>query len=150
MRIIDALLGEHGVFYAQFDHIEAALAAGAPPEAVREMAAVLAAGLAPHAHIEDELLFGPAIEAGAPEAPLLVMHQDHEGIEQALEEAQSTSDPGHARSQLLAAVRAARDHFVKEERIAFMLAERALGEERLRALGDRWAAARGVALEPAF
>lgn len=149
MKITDALLGEHGAFYAQFEHIERALANGASLESIRGLAAMLAAALAPHAHMEDQLLFGPAVAAGAPAEPMAVMHQDHEGIEGALEETQDAPDAASARALLLGAIREAREHFAKEERIAFGLAAHALGDERLRELGSRWALARGVILEAA-
>ncbi len=146
MKIIDALLGEHGVFYAQFDHIEAMLARESSRDAIRGLAALLNAMLAPHAHMEDELLFGPAMEAGAPRTPLFVMHEDHEVIERALEEAASAADPVTARERLLDAIRAARDHFAREEHVAFDLAARALGEERLSVAAEEWADRRNVFL----
>lgn len=53
MRITDAFLGEHGVFYAQFDHLESLLTTGPSAECVREQAGLLASALAPHAQLEN-------------------------------------------------------------------------------------------------
>ncbi len=43
MRIIDALLGEHAVFYAQFDHLEKSIPVAESSAQVRAQAAMLAA-----------------------------------------------------------------------------------------------------------
>lgn len=149
MRIVDAFLGEHGVLYAQFDHIEQELSAETPPDVIHAIAAILMAALLSHARMEDELLFGPAMEETPWQGPLAAMLEDHEMIEHTLEVAQRTADPVRARTLLLEGVRAAREHFEREERVAFQLAETALGEDRLTELGELWAAVRGVALEPA-
>jgi hypothetical protein len=147
MNIIDALLGEHGVFYAQFDYIEREVSDDTPVEEIRAIATLLAAALGPHAQMEDDLLFRPALEAGAAGGPMGVMMRDHEDIEASLEDARRAGDAHDAWSFLLDAVHAAREHFGREEQIAFLLAEQALGEARLRELGARWADSRGVALE---
>src|SRR5574341_1358167 len=55
MKITDALKGEHGVFYAQFRFIEESLD-GENLATLKALGAMLAAALAPHAHIEDESL----------------------------------------------------------------------------------------------
>ena len=52
MKITDALLGEHAVIYPGLDRI--AEASFATAEEMRAAAAILAAGLASHARIEDE------------------------------------------------------------------------------------------------
>jgi len=55
MDIVDALLGEHGALYVQFDHVEEAI-----PQlslcALRAQTDVLAAALQSHSSLEDELL----------------------------------------------------------------------------------------------
>jgi len=145
MRITDALLGEHGVLHAQLDHLEASLVHEERIEGVRRLAALLAAGLVPHARIENELLFEPLAEAAGP-GPVLVMIDEHGRIEAALEEVEAIADPDRAKARVLEAIALARDHFRKEERIAFPLAETTFGAARIEALGQRWAGERGVEL----
>lgn len=145
MRITDALLGEHGVLHAQLDHLEASLADEDRIEGVRRLAALLAAGLVPHAQIENEFLFEPLAEATGP-GPALVMIDEHGRIEAALEEVEAITDPDRARARVLEAIALARDHFRKEEEIAFPLAEATFGTERLIELGRRWAEERHVEL----
>jgi len=144
MKVTDALLGEHGVFYAQFDHIETTLWKESRPEVVRALAAMLAAALAPHARIEDELLFDPvSAEIGGATGPMAVMRLEHDAIEGLLDSV-AGAEGERGRDLLLEAIRLARAHFEKEERIAFPLVERVLGEEMLRALSAEWASGRNV------
>lgn len=145
MKVTDAFLGEHGAFYAQFDWLETALALDPPAGCVPRLAAMLAAALGPHARLENELLFGP-LEAAMGGGPPAVMRMEHERIEGLLAEAAGSGDDAAARGALLEAIRLAREHFLKEERIAFPLAESMFGEGRLRELAARWAEARRVAL----
>lgn len=145
MKVTDAFLGEHGVFYAQFDWIEDSLAGDLDVAAIRRMAGLLGAALEPHAALENELLFDPLLaDLGPAAGPASVMRAEHDAIDRGLGEARTADDAERARDLLLDAIQQARDHFLKEERVAFPLAERALGEERLRALGREWAMARGV------
>ena len=149
MRITDALLGEHAVFYAQLDHLEGELADDVPLEAVRRHAGMLAAALEGHARLEDELLLDAASEeaGGREEGPLAVMRREHREIEELLDDARSVPDAARARDLLLEAVHTARDHFLKEEHAAFPRAVSLLGSEALERLGARWAEERGVHLE---
>ncbi len=64
MKITDALLGEHGAFYAQFDRLEETLPHTTLAGEVREQAALLAAALVSHAQLEDTLLFERMRAAG--------------------------------------------------------------------------------------
>lgn len=145
MRIVDALLGEHGVFYAWFDALEGAATTGAGDP--RDQAATLSAALEPHARLENELLFDPALATAAGKGgPLAVVREEHDAIEDLLRAARREDEPVRARALLLDAIARARDHFEREERVAFDLATEALGEERMSALGARWAERRGVRL----
>jgi hypothetical protein len=144
MRIIDVLLGEHGVFYAEFDRLEMVLPAIATVREIRELAALLAAGLVGHARAEDELLFAAAAEHGF--APDLVaqMADEHREIEALLERAERaiTADP--ARDALLEAIGLARAHFRREEQLVFPSIQELLAITVLRGLADQWAERRGV------
>lgn len=143
MKITDAFLGEHGVFYAQFDHLEQVLAVPMELERVRGLARMLASALAPHAHMEDELLFdslGDEHRGGA----IAAMYEEHERIEGMIHQAIEGTDAAEATELLREAIRMAREHFMKEEQIAFPMAEELLGETTLRELGARWAERRTV------
>ncbi len=162
MKITDALKGEHGVFYAQFQYIEDSLAT-AKLAAIQSLGAMLAAALVPHALMENDVLF-PQIEARIGEGgPTTVMRMEHEQIEGMLRElaelkgthgevegalaglpdAQSADD---ARRIVKDAVLTARAHFAKEENILFPMTEQLLDAHTLELLGMEWASRRGVAL----
>lgn len=151
MRITHALLGEHGVFYAQFDHLEEILPAESRLECVRHHAALLAAALVSHAEMENDLLFGPLEAAlGGGGGPPAAMREEHEEIESRLDEVGEEADLDQARNGLLEAIRLARSHFEKEERIAFPLAESVLGDRALQERGSEWADRRNVRIAEAL
>lgn len=149
MRIIDALLGEHGAFYAQFDRLEEVLPHATSTGEVREQAALLAAALISHAKLEDEVLFRRMAQAGGDPGLLMTMEDEHVEIAALLARAQVTSSLEGARSALLEAVALARNHFAKEERVAFPMADSLLDADVLMALGSAWADRRVVFLNPA-
>ena len=144
MKITDALLAEHAVFYAQFEECERSIANDDLTNLQRR-AAMIACGLAPHAQLEDELLFR-TLEAnnGVQSAILLVMRDEHDVIESGLIAIQNTRDLAHARSLLQDVIFNARSHFAKEERILFPLAESVLSSVEQNRLADAWANSRGV------
>jgi hypothetical protein len=146
MRFIDALLGEHAVFYAQFDRLEAELPHTHSATEIREQAGLLASALVTHAKLEDELLFVPMAKAGGDAGLLQVMEEEHEQIALGLDRAQGTNDVERARTELLAAVSLAREHFAREERLTFPLAASLLGVDALRESGGAWAERRRVHL----
>ncbi|HMU60957.1 MAG TPA: hemerythrin domain-containing protein [Gemmatimonadales bacterium] len=144
MKITDALLGEHGAFYAQFDRLEETLPHTTSVGEVREQAALLAAALISHAQLEDTLLFERMRSAGGDEGLLSTMEAEHTEIAGLLTRAQGSQDVSAARDDLLEAVTLARDHFAKEEQVAFPMAESIIGAAGLTALGARWSARREV------
>ena len=144
MKLTDALLGEHGVFCAQFDRLDEELPHTVTVGEVREQAGLLAAGLVSHAKIEDELLFERMGRAGGDPGLLAALADEHGQIADRLARAQGTHDLELARSEVLEAVALARDHFAKEERLAFPMAEAVLGGPALEALGAEWAGRRDV------
>ena len=148
MKITDALLGEHGVFYAQFDRLEAELPHATNASEVREQAALLAAALVSHARMEDEVLFPPMAKAGGDAGLLAAMEEEHTRIAGLLSSAQGTRDLESARADLLEAVALAREHFSREERFAFPLAESLLDAAAQRELGAAWAHRRTVFVTP--
>jgi hemerythrin-like domain-containing protein len=149
MKITDAFLGEHGVFYAEFDHIMEMLAGEPTLRSVQEAAALLASALKPHADMEDELLFEPALaRLTRPHEALELMHDEHEEVERHLVAVRNATRAEKASEMLERAVELARVHFQKEERVTFPLAEMLLGEEELLRRGAEWASRRTVYLEP--
>lgn len=146
MKLTDALLGEHGVIKALFDHIEQELPGLETLDSVQRMTRALAAALASHARIEDELLF-PALEAHlGPAGPLAVMRHEHEEIEAAIEDVASAQTQEAAAARLRYGLQVAQDHFSKEEQILFQMARQSISEQELEQLGIRWADARRVAI----
>lgn len=165
MKITDALLGEHGVFYAQFDLLQRT-AETANLEKMQAQGALLAAGLAPHAQIENEILF-PALEKVLGEhGPTQVFRQEHAQIEgwlaqlqevrallQAHDEIESAlarlaqlDDVAQAQRLVLDTLYLAREHFAKEETMLFPMAEGMLEPRVLEDLGAQWARWRSVVL----
>ncbi len=166
MKITDALKGEHGVFYAQFDLLEKT-SATTDLAKIQAQGAMLAAGLVPHAQIENEILF-PAMERIlGEEGPTQVFRMEHEQIEgwlaqlqevramlQAHDEIEAafaklpqTQDVAQAQRLAEDAIHLAREHFGKEEVMLFPMAESMLEERALENLGAEWAQRRGVVLQ---
>lgn len=146
MKIIEALLGEHGVFYAQFDHLEQTVPAAPTLELVQSQAALLTAALATHAGLENELLFSALDPHLGQMGPLAVMRMEHDEIENTLDHVQAAQDLARAQRLALHAVRVARDHFAKEEQVLFPMAHQVLDESTLTQLGDQWAERRHVTI----
>ncbi|GIX49387.1 MAG: hypothetical protein KatS3mg131_3598 [Candidatus Tectimicrobiota bacterium] len=143
MKLTDALRGEHGVFYAQFAHLQEQAAA---PAQVREQVALLAAALQTHARLEEELLFAALEPHLGPMGPLAVMRMEHDEIDTGLAALQQVEEAKAARQQLERLLQLAREHFTKEEHVLFALAEQYLDGKALTRLGEQWAARRGVHL----
>ncbi|MCE7937282.1 hypothetical protein DCC79_01390 [bacterium] len=144
MLVTAALLGEHGALYAQFDHLER-LAAEATIDDIRAYAGVLAAAVATHARLEDDLLFAALEPELGPAGPLLQMRREHDEIEAGLECLVHTADPA-AGNALRDVIRLARAHFAKEEGVLFPMAAGLLAHTTLERLGAEWAVRRGVLL----
>ena len=143
MKVTDAFLGEHAVFYAQFLACEASLRTD-DIAALQQNAALIASALVPHAHLENDLLFDLLDERGVPPDMVAVMRQEHQEIDGGLTEIQTTRDTECARALLTEVIAAARAHFEKEERMLFPLAEQTLSSADQLRLGAAWAAARRV------
>lgn len=144
MLITDALLGEHAIFYLLFEDIEQALPAIDSLAALQHRVAPLAYALEAHAALEDELLF-VSLEPylGVQGGPLAVMRMEHDQIVALFGRIQAATELARGRIFAGQVTDAARMHFHKEEQILFRMAQQALSEEMLRALGAAWAARRG-------
>jgi len=146
MKITDALLGEHAIFYALFDQLEQTLSGAAPQASLQALAPILARTLVSHARLEDDQLFSSLDQHLPPDGPLAVMRAEHEEIEGNLQGLEQVQDPEELGRRISRLVVVARAHFKKEEQILFPLAEQCLGDTVLRDLGGKWASARGVTL----
>jgi hemerythrin-like domain-containing protein len=144
MDIVETLLGEHGVLYAQLDHLEEAI----PQLSVNALKAeieVFAVALQSHSALEDELLFialEPILGVGSPE--LLGMRMMHEDIDRQIEACRAATEVTQAQGQLLGVVELARQHFMGEEQTLFATAKKMIPQETRDALGATWASRRGV------
>ena len=74
-------------------------------------------------------------------------HEEHRKIEAALAGALQAKTVKDAKRILLGAIAASRDHFDKEERIVFPLAERVLKAKTLSELGQAWLRRREMAAD---
>lgn len=139
--ITDALLGEHGVIYRLLGHLTSRPFESA--DEARAKAAELAAGLASHAQLEDDLLFVPLEGPLGPNGgPLAVMRMEHKEVEGTLERLAHVEDIEEAEALAAHLVAIAHEHFEKEEQVLFPMAEELLGEDELRSLGEQWLALR--------
>jgi iron-sulfur cluster repair protein YtfE (RIC family) len=147
MKVTDAFLGEHAVFYAQFDLLESTVPTCGSAGQIRDHAALVAAALASHARLENDLLF-VSLEPhlGTQGGPLAVMRAEHDEIEDGLTRIQAMDDLAGVQRLMLDILRTARAHFAKEEQILFPTAEQALDEKTLTRLGAEWAVKRTVFL----
>jgi hemerythrin-like domain-containing protein len=145
MKITDALLGEHAVFYAQFDYMEKSVPRAESAALVKSLGAMLSAALASHAHLENDLLFR-ALEAHLPTegGPLAVMRMEHDEIEGSLMRLPDIQDLAEAKNMLLHALQTARGHFAKEEQILYPMAKQMLDARTLEQLSAKWAEQRKV------
>ena len=144
MIITRFLVGEHGVFYVQFNHLEKTIPIASALELVRSQVALLREALSTHATLEDELLFSALDPHLSQKGPLSVMRMEHDEIENTLAQVQQSPNLAKAQKLALHALQVAREHFAKEERVLFPLAHQTLDEKTLAQLGVQWAQRRGV------
>lgn len=144
MKLTDALLGEHGVFYAMFDSLEQAAAVARTPKEISAATEVVGVALLSHSAIEDELLF-PALERVAGKLPPVeVMRHQHQEIERLAVAIGTAPDVEAARRAVRALLDVTREHFMKEEAVLFPMAAQAIDDATFEQLGVRWASMRSV------
>jgi len=148
ITITAALLGEHGVFYALFNHLESSLEDAHCAGQVKARASTLAAALTSHARMEEQVLFRKLEAFPALQGPLTVMRMEHSQIEQALEHIQTVDDLPAAQQAARRIARLACQHFLKEEQVVFPFADQVLDRAAADSMGEQWAEQRGVNLGP--
>ena len=144
MKVTDAFLGEHAVFYAQFNYMEEMIPVATSVLEVKTQGAMLKSALAGHAQLEEELLFKNLELHIGPQGPLAVMRAEHDEIERSLESLSGTQELAQAQVLLLKVIEVARNHFAKEEQILYPIAHQTLSSEILSDLGSQWAVQRSI------
>jgi len=145
MKITDVLRAEHAVFHNLFDHIEATVPRLKTLAEVKALAAVVDKVHAPHAKTEDDLFMEPLEHCFDQIGQQETFHDEHEMIDAELAKVHKAREVKAAKKILLGAVARSREHFDKEERIVFPMAEHILKAKTLSELGQAWLRRREVA-----
>lgn len=138
IKITEALLAEHVVFHNLFDTLEQALPTLKTLREVHALGSVLEAMLKAHSKVEDELIIEPLDHCFEQIGQHDTFHQEHDEIDNALSQCLKSTNVRKARELLRQAVVGSRQHFDKEERLIFPMAEKHLKSKTLAALGERW------------
>jgi iron-sulfur cluster repair protein YtfE (RIC family) len=138
MKITEALLAEHLVFHNLFDHVERTAPKLRTLAELKSVAALLEAVLRAHSRTEDDLFIGPLEHCFEQIGQRETFHQEHEQIDEMLAQVQKARQLRKARQLLLVLVVSCRQHFDKEERIVFPMAEEILKHKTLSELGQTW------------
>jgi hemerythrin-like domain-containing protein len=138
MKITEVLMAEHAVFHNLFDHIEAAVPRLKTLDEVRLMATLVDRVMAPHSKTEDDLFIEPLEHCFEQIGQNETFHAEHRQIEEKLAGIHKLKTLAPAKKTLLTAIAELRNHFDKEERIVFPLAERVLKPKTLSDLGTEW------------
>ncbi|HUR46050.1 MAG TPA: hemerythrin domain-containing protein [Candidatus Saccharimonadales bacterium] len=143
MKITEALIAEHAVFYAQLDHLEKTLPSTKTLAEIKACAALLECALKTHAKLEDDLfaVLEPSLDQLG---KLETVRHDHEAIDTCLAMIKHANTRSEAQRILSRVAHVIRHEFDIEERILFPMAERLLRPETLLQLGKTWAARRDV------
>jgi len=138
MKITDVLRAEHAVFHNLFDHIEVTVPKLKTLAEVKALAAVVETVHGPHSKTEDDLFIEPLEHCFDQIGQNETFHAEHRQIEETLAAALKAKTLKDAKRILLSAIAACREHFDKEERIVFPMAERILKAKTLSELGKAW------------
>ena len=146
MKLTDALLGEHAVIYELFAYLRDTILVSDDVRDIRGAVPVLERLLGSHARVEENLLF-PRLEPHLGETgPLAIMRCEHSEIIDLLEIARQETDIAALKSVIGRLLDLAHNHFQKEERVLFPIAQEFLDEATLTWLGDEWASSRNVTI----
>jgi len=139
MKITDALLAEHTVFHSLFEAVEKQIQEDPSLERIQSLAAMLLHLLEKHGHAEHELLIPPLEPFLHEIGHLENFHHEDDVIIDTLKTLATCDSPELASQILLKTLRLANEHFDKEERFVFPLAEEHISEKSLHELGEAWA-----------
>lgn len=146
MKITDALLAEHTVFHSFFELVEEQLENNPSIERVKLLAEMLFQLLDKHGQAEHDLLIPPLEPYLHEIGHLENFHKEDDIIIDMLRKISECDSAELASQILLKTLRLANDHFDKEERFVFPLAEKHISESSLHELGESWA--KGKELHP--
>ncbi|HYA78952.1 MAG TPA: hemerythrin domain-containing protein [Candidatus Nitrosopolaris sp.] len=138
MKITEILMAEHAVFHNLFDHVETALPRTRTTAEVKSLATLVDRVMAPHSKTEDDLFIEPLEHCFEQIGQNETFHTEHRRIEEMLATVQKARTLAMAKKTLHGAIAASREHFDKEERIVFPMAERVLKPKTLSDLGAEW------------
>lgn len=138
ITITAALVAEHKLFCAMFDHIEQVLPKLNMPGEVKRLARLVEGLLVSHAAAEEDLALLALDRVQKHKRRSARMFQEHQEIDHRLARVYATDAVGPARRLLEAAMVASRKHFRHEERIVFPLVELTTKPETLTKLGMAW------------
>jgi len=147
MKITEILMAEHAVFHNLFDHIETAVPRIQTLAEVITLAVVVEKLHGPHSKTEDDLFIEPLEHCFEQIGQNETFHAEHRKIEEALARVHTAKTLKEAKTVLLGAISMSREHFDKEERIVFPLAERVLKAKTLSDLGNQWMKRREATLK---
>jgi len=138
MKITDVLRAEHAVFHNLFDYIEVAAPRLKTLGEVKALGALVDKVHEPHAKTEDDLFMEPLEHCFDQIGQNETFHAEHLLIDKMLSQVQAARSAVEAKRCLLRAIARCREHFDKEERIVFPMAERVLKAKTLSELGEAW------------
>jgi hemerythrin superfamily protein len=144
ITICQALLGEHAVFYKQFEILEEMLEYERSLERLLFAVRPIAKSLITHAQIENEILIPELDKVMGPSGPQTVARMDHEVIDSDLMNLMESRSLEEFKKRLPEVLINIRSHFAMEEEALFVMARETLSSERLTALGEFWAEQRKV------
>ena len=147
MKITDALLAEHTVFHTLFELVEQQLVKNPSRERIQLLAEMLLHLLEKHGQAEHDLLIPPLEPFLHEFGHLENFHNEDDIIIEMLQKIAECDSVELASQILMKTLRLANDHFDKEERFVFPLAEKHISESSLHELGEAWA--KGKDLHPA-
>lgn len=137
MTITEALTAEHVVFHNLFDHVEREVPKLKTLAEVQVLARTLEAVMKSHSEGEDDLLIAPLEHSMDNLGQCETFHGEHEEIEANLRAAGAARKVDKAKQALQVAVLMAREHFDKEERLVFPMAEKMFSQRTLTELGRK-------------
>jgi iron-sulfur cluster repair protein YtfE (RIC family) len=138
IAITTALVAEHAMYCALFDHIEQLLPKLDRPAEVKRLARLVEGLLRGHAAAEEDLVLVALDHDSEHKRRANRLHQEHKEIDGRLTRVHGTNNVAQARGLLRAAIVASRSHFKHEERVVFPLIERVTKPETLTRLGATW------------
>lgn len=143
ITLTDALRGEHGVFAALFNQIEAAANGGLRASSVRLMFDLIRPALDIHNQIEEEMMMPVLTNVPVVSQSLRMMQLEHRQLDDLLLRIWSC-DELHVNEVALLFIEKQRAHLHKEEEFLYTLVDEYMPLEDLQSLGREWVRRRGL------